>query len=114
MAQRVSVDAICCLINARLPAGYPRIDDVAYLLKISPRTLQRRLNEAGVCYTDMVERCRREKSCEALRFSQDSIQDIAITLGYRDVSSFTRAFRRWTGATPRTWRKQWSGSQSSC
>ena len=48
MTRHESVDAICRLINALLPGGYPRIEDVALLMKTSPRTLQRRLNEAGV------------------------------------------------------------------
>jgi AraC-like DNA-binding protein len=100
--RRIDVDAVCRLINALLPAGYPVIADVAHLLQTSPRTLQRRLKEAGVSYSDLVEHCRREKSCQALVFSRDSIRDIAGSLGYRDVSSFTRAFRRWTGVTPST------------
>ena len=114
MERRVEVDAICRLVNALLPAGYPVIDSVAHLLQTSPRTLQRRLNDAGVSYSDLVEHCRRQTACEALMFSGCSIQSIAASLGYRDVSSFSRAFRRWTGATPRAWRRQWTGSQDSC
>lgn len=112
MARRISVDAICRLVNALLPGGYPPIEDVARLLQTSPRTLQRRLNEAGVSYTDLVDRCRRHNACEALRFTRDSIRDIAASQGYRDVSSFSRAFRRWTGAAPRAWRNQWFSAQS--
>ena len=81
------------------------IGDVAHLLQTSPRTLQRRLKEAGVSYSDLVEHCRREKSCQALIFSRDSIQDIAVSLGYRDMSSFTRAFRRWAGVSPLAFRR---------
>jgi AraC-like DNA-binding protein len=112
MTRRVSVDAICRLLNALLPGGYPRIEDVAQLLQTSPRTLQRRLNAAGVSYSDLVERCRRQTACEALRFTQGSIRDIAASLGYRDVSSFSRAFRRWTGTAPRTWRNQRLGQRN--
>ncbi|MGI9321767.1 MAG: helix-turn-helix domain-containing protein [Thiogranum sp.] len=92
--------------------GYPPIEDVAQLLQTSPRTLQRRLNEAGVSYSDLVERCRRHNACEALRFTRDSIRVIAAAQGYRDVSSFSRAFRRWTGAAPRAWRNQWLSPRS--
>lgn len=70
------------------------------------RSLQRLLQEAGVSYSDLVERCRCRAACESLELSQDSIQDLAAKLGYRDASSFARAFRRWTGTAPRTWRKQ--------
>jgi AraC-like DNA-binding protein len=52
MARQLSVAAVCDLINALLHQGYPAIDDIARLLCISPRTLQRQLNEAGASYKD--------------------------------------------------------------
>ena len=104
---RTDIDAICRLIDDLLPLGYPVIDVVAYLLQISPRTLQRRLKEEGISYSDLVERCRCQIACKSLKLTRDSIQDIAVTLGYSDPSHFTRAFRRWTGKAPRAWRNQW-------
>ena len=104
MARRLSIDAVCRLIDALLPRGYPVIEDVAGLLCVSPRTLQRLLNEQGVSYSDMVDRCRWRAACESLDHTQTPIQDIAEALGYRDASSFSRAFRRWTGKTPRSYR----------
>ena len=100
------------MIDALLHGGYPSIEDFAGLLGFSPRTLQRLLREQGVSYSDLVERCRRQTACEALRFTQGSIRDIAASLGYRDVSSFSRAFRRWTGTAPRTWRNQRLGQRN--
>ena len=111
MARGLSIDAICLLINVLLPQGYPRIEALAQLLCMSTRTLQRLLNEAGVSYSDLVERCRCQAACDSLQQTQKPIQDIAATLGYSDASSFARAFRRWTGQTPRAYRNQLLGRQ---
>jgi AraC-like DNA-binding protein len=97
------------LINALLRQGYPAIDDVARLLCISPRTLQRQLNEAGASYSELVNHCRCQAACEHLRQTRDPVQDIAAILGYRDTSSFSRAFRRWTGSAPLAWRNRLTG-----
>jgi AraC-like DNA-binding protein len=106
MPRRLSVDAICRLIEALLPGGYPVIGEVAELLQTSSRTFQRQLNEEGLSYSDLVERCRCRAACESLQHTLDPVQDIAAMLGYRDVSSFSRAFQRWTGKTPRAYRSQ--------
>jgi AraC-like DNA-binding protein len=113
MAHRLSIEAICRLIETLLPGGYPVIDEVAQLLQVSPRTLQRLLNEKGCSYSGLVERCRCRAACESLRLTQDPVRDIAALLGYRDVSSFSRAFRRWTGTTPRAYRSLSLGQPGS-
>jgi AraC-like DNA-binding protein len=101
MARRLPVDAICRLIEALLPAGYPAIGEVAQLLRVSSRTLQRQLSEEGLSYSGLMERCRYRAACESLKHTRDPVRDIAALLGYRDVSSFSRAFLRWTGKTQR-------------
>jgi len=106
MARQLSLEAVCRLIDALLPKGYPAIEDVAHLLRVSPRTLQRMLSEEGANYSGMVERCRRQTACDSLEYTGKSVKDIATDLGYRDASSFSRAFRRWTGTAPRAYRKQ--------
>ena len=104
MAHQITIDAVCRLIDALLPGGYPNIDDVARLLGTSPRTLQRLLNERGVSYSKLIDRCRCRIACDCLEHTRKPIHAIAAALGYRDVSSFGRAFRRWTGKSPRTYR----------
>lgn len=113
MAHRLSVDAICRLIEALLPGGYPAIGEVAQLMRLSTRTFQRQLNEEGYSYSALVERCRCRAACDSLQHTLNSVQDIAAMLGYRDVSSFSRAFRRWTGSAPRAWRNQLIGQQGN-
>ena len=106
MAPELSTEAIGRLVEAMLRRGYPVIGEISVLLGVSPRTLQRRLNQQGASYSDLVERCRHQAACEYLEHTSDSIADIARKLGYCDASSFSRAFRRWTGRTPRSWRQQ--------
>jgi AraC-like DNA-binding protein len=113
MANRLSIDNICRLIYSSLPAGYPVIEQVAELLCISTRTLQRRLRDEGVNYTELVERCRCQAASDSLRHSLDPVRVIACNLGYRDTSSFSRAFRRWTGMSPHAYRNHWLGRSPS-
>ena len=114
MACQLLIEASCEMISALLPEGNKAIEEVARLLGISPRTLQRRLNGEGISYLDLIDRCRCKAACEALDRTQRRIQDIAATLGYADASSFARAFRRWTGTAPRAYRNQSRGQQVKC
>ena len=58
MIRQITIDAIFRLINALLLKGYPNIIEVAQILSISQRSLQRLLNEEGVSYSELVDRCR--------------------------------------------------------
>jgi AraC-like DNA-binding protein len=103
---------MCRLIDALLAKkGRPLIEDAARLLGISPRSLQRLLNEEGTSYSDLLDRCRCKAACQALEHTQQSIKDIATVLGYSDPTHFTRAFRRWTGTAPLAYRNQSLGGQ---
>ena len=106
MERPLLVEATCHLIDDLLPEGYPGIEEVARLLSISPRTIQRRLCGAGMSYSDLVDRCRCRAACEALQQTREPIQDISAKLGFTDASSFASAFRRWTGISPRAYRRQ--------
>ena len=114
MAHRPSIDTICRLINALLAKqGPPGLEGAARLLCVSPRSLQRLLNEEGVSYSDLLGRCRCKAACQALERTQQSIKDIAAALGYSDPTHFTRAFRRWTGTAPLAYRSQSLGRQGN-
>src|SRR5204862_6169515 len=75
-------------------------DGAASALGVSPRTLKRRLAEAGVTFSELLEKARRERALLLLRSPDLSLDDIAEHLGYSTVSNLVRAFRRWTGMTP--------------
>ena len=109
MVRQLLIEATCQMISALLSKGHRTLEEVARLLGISPRTLQRRLNGEGISYSDLVDRCRCNAACEALECTKRPIQHIGATLGYADASSFARAFRRWTGAAPRVYRNRSRG-----
>ena len=113
MARRPSIETICRLIDALLERGHPHVEDAAQLLGVSPRSLQRLLNEEGVSFSDLIDRCRCKAACQALEHNQQSIKDIAAALGYSDPTHFARAFRRWTGTAPLAYRNQSLGRQGN-
>ena len=97
---------IATVLQDLLPSGEPRQDDVAARLGLSPRSLQRRLQEAGSSYRDVLNQTRHQLALHHLGQAQLSVGEIAFLLGFSEVSAFTRAFRRWTGLSPRAWRQQ--------
>jgi AraC-like DNA-binding protein len=85
---------------------WPDIATVAAALAMSPRTLQRRLAHDRTTYQDLVSEVREDLAREYLTESRLSISEIAFVLGFSDVSSFHRAFKRWTHQTPRAYRQR--------
>jgi AraC-like DNA-binding protein len=77
-----------------------RIEVVAAQLKMSSRTLQRRLAEEGTSFQDLVDAVRQAEARTLLRETDRSIKDIARALGYSETSAFVRAYKRATGSTP--------------
>ncbi|WP_174714276.1 AraC-like transcriptional regulator QhpR [Acetobacter pasteurianus] len=70
-------------------------------------TLQRRLADLGISYSDLVETTRYKQACVFLQQPEHDISQIARLLGYSETSAFSRAFRKWSGVSPRTWRQQY-------
>ena len=93
------------------PDGPPRIESVARAARCSARTLQRRLREAGLTFSGLLEEVRLEIAARMLEDSKKKVRDIALDLGYSDQANFTRAFRRWAGVTPSAYRRLRSGRQ---
>ena len=87
-------------IRESVRAGTPRIAAAARRMALSRRSLQRRLNDQGTTYREVLDRVRRDL---ALNFIQDQRRDAgeaAVLLGFSELSSFYRAFKRWTGKSP--------------
>ena len=82
------------------------VRDIAAELGIHERTLHRRLKSAGTTFRRELDSVRESLSIQLLEVSGLPIYDIAMSLGYADSSGFVRAFHRWTGFTPASWRKQ--------
>lgn len=87
-----------------LPQGEPMRDTVAKALHLSPRTLQRRLQEEGTSFQALLDVTRRELAEQYLAQPGMTLLEAAYLLGFADPSNFYRAFRRWFGVTPGEYR----------
>lgn len=76
------------------------LEQAADLLKISPRSLQRRLQKQGLTYQQLLSGFRQDKAVRLLKESSMSILEIASTLGFQEQSSFSNAFKGWLGCSP--------------
>lgn len=86
--------------NASLSAN-----DIASDLNVSKRTLQRRLQQQGLSFTELRDRVRLNYVLPLLTANEISIDRISSMLDFSDRTSFTLAFKRWTGLSPNAFRK---------
>jgi AraC-like DNA-binding protein len=104
--QHASIKArVCGEIRKLLPEGYPPIEIVAESLNLARWTLQRRLAEHNVTFTECVDLVRNRLATLYLAEPHVSISHISDLLGYSEISAFSRAFRRWHGIAPEPYRK---------
>lgn len=89
-----------------LADGHPGIAVAAEIAGTSVRTLQRRLSELGLSYSDVVSRARFEVASRMLTDTDAAVIEIAFATAYSDPSHFARAFRRLAGVSPREYREQ--------
>jgi AraC-like DNA-binding protein len=87
-------------ISSVLPHGRVLVEDVARSLGMSERTLARRLSDEGLNFTEILQQLRRDLAVRYLDDRKLHVSKIAWLLGFRDVSAFTHACKRWTGKTP--------------
>lgn len=92
------------MVRPSLQRAYPDIGHAAALAGVSVSTLQRRLRESGITYSELVETERLRLSIELLTQGEFKICDVASELGYTEPANFIRAFRKWTGLTPSQFR----------
>jgi AraC-like DNA-binding protein len=103
------VEKVERLIADRLAHGEARLDTVATKLGMSPRSLSQKLAELDTSFSGIVKSLRKELALRYLRDSNLRLTEIAFLLGYSEVSTFTHAFKRWTGTTPTAFRRRTSG-----
>ena len=84
-----------------LPSGKVEEGFIARALNLSLRSLQRKLEERGVTFRKLLDDTRQQLAEQYLKDSTLSVSEIAYLLGFAEVSSFSRAFKRWTGRAPR-------------
>lgn len=92
-------------LRESLLSGRSSGDDVAGMLSMHRRTLNRRLQERGTTFQRVLDSVRCEIARQLLDHSSLALDDIAASLGYAGVSAFMRSFHRWTGASPGQLRK---------
>jgi AraC-like DNA-binding protein len=101
----VAAEVTASIARALLAGETPRVDRIARRMGLTTRTLHRRLSQEGSSYRDL----RRDGQCkhaqELLRRESAPIDAIAARAGFSDASTFTRAFRLWTGQTPQAYRR---------
>lgn len=100
------VEQVEGVLVSALPRGVPRIAEVAAQLNMTVRTLQRRLEQAGWGYADLLDATRQRLAEQLLRRAEASVTEVAFLLGFSEASAFHKAFQRWTGASPGEWRRQ--------
>ena len=91
-------------VSQSLSGSVPMISDVAERLGMSGRTLQRRLSDRGHSYQSLVDDARRELAERLLQGTDYALAEVAFLTGFSEQSTFTRAFKRWSGQTPRSFR----------
>ncbi len=87
-----------------LSEGVPTLTLVASSLGMSARTLQRRLSDQEQSFQNLVDQARRELAQQLLSETDYSLAEVAFLTGFAEQSGFTRAFKRWSGKTPRSYR----------
>jgi len=92
-------------IAQALSEGAPKMANVASGLGLSARSFHRRLSEHGMSFQTLTENTRRDLAEGLLRDESHSLAEIAFLTGFSEQSSFTRAFKRWVGTTPASYRK---------
>lgn len=99
------IDLVRGAIQQRLTGHRPNVNDIARDLHMSPRTLQRRLQESDSSFQSVLEEARHQMARYYLGNSVLELNEAAYLLGYEDANSFARAFRGWEGVPPGHWRE---------
>ena len=104
--QRGEIERLRREIARVLVKGQSGIEHLAKATGTSVRTLQRRLKDAGVNYSDLQNDVRKTLALNLLENQTLGLAEIAFSLGYSDVSAFNHAFRRWVGQSPGQYRRR--------
>jgi AraC-like DNA-binding protein len=102
-------ERVRALLITELASGHPSILHIAKQLRMSPRTLGRRLETEGTTFSELLDTLRHNLATRYLREHDMAIPDIALLTGFAQTNAFHRAFRRWTGMTPNEYRRNHRG-----
>ena len=94
------------MLRKQLVVGPCSMDDIAAMLGMHRRTLDRRLQRHGVTYRELIDAVKRDVARQLLADTRLQVQQIAESLHFSNAANFATAFRRWTGATPSEYRRR--------
>jgi AraC-like DNA-binding protein len=106
-------NTVSLAIGELIREGHTSLTRLAKRLGSTPRTLQRQLKERQLDYKKLLDDIRRRLAINYLWDGTHTVTDIAFLLGYSETSAFNRAFKRWTGMTPRAYRDRIGGGGAS-
>jgi len=89
----------------QLRGGPVTMEAIAERQAMATATLRRRLQDEGTTFSVLLEEVRRDLAFEYLRDRSVTLTEVAFLLGYGNVTSFTRAFQRWTGRSATSYRR---------
>ncbi|WP_442113833.1 AraC family transcriptional regulator ligand-binding domain-containing protein [Pseudomonas sp. NUPR-001] len=98
-------DQVESAIDALLPTGECNLAMVATLVEMHPRSLQQRLKAQGSSFAHTLKAARMRLAKHHLTSSSIDLTTLALNLGFADLTAFSRAFKQWTGESPRRWRQ---------
>lgn len=102
--RRSLADEVRLALCRRMCGERPSVDKVAKEMRMSPRTLQRRLGEAGTSYQRLLDEVRCQSARRLLARTDLDAGQVAFLLGFEEQNSFARAFQGWEGMTPARYR----------
>jgi AraC-like DNA-binding protein len=100
--------ALAPVVSARIEAALPgevTAETIAQAMRMSSRTLQRRLEDEGARFSVLLDEVRDRSARKLLADPRVSLVEIAARLGFSDLAAFSRAFKRWTGLPPGAFRR---------
>jgi AraC-like DNA-binding protein len=103
-ANKTIAEQVKAVLKRMLAGQRPELQEVAQELRLSTRTLQRRLTGERLTFQQLVKEARRELAQHYLLHSSLELNETAYLLGYEDANSFFRAFHDWEGTSPGEWR----------
>jgi AraC-like DNA-binding protein len=95
---------VAAFVAGSLPGGTD-VGEVARAMHMSARTLQRRLEQEQTSFGDVLDQARLTTAGRLLANPEVTLADVAFRVGFADVATFSRAFKRWTGLPPGQWRR---------
>jgi len=98
-------DRVRAALFSELSEGVPSLEHVGRSLGMSGRTLQRELRQEGTTFAAVLTKLRQDMAPSLLHDGQLAVAEVAFLLGYQDPRAFQRAFRRWSGCSPRSFRR---------